>query len=204
MSPIKAFWAEPTGVMRQQLRRFVSSDVKCDKGEHGYHQAWVEIENAQVEYYESDGRKYEKSPKEVPHDDPRWPKSCPCGREFVDTDTWQVFGDAVYAGGSTEFTLRKPVAGAMWDAWWMPYSRGDDGICLVVVLPTLHTWMVDSRASNCTMPTDDIHRCWVRHGDVKSGNVHVDKSGNTCAAGGGSILVPGYHGFLHNGYLTDC
>ena len=37
----------------------------------------------------------------------------------------------------------------------------------------------------------------------RTGNVHVDKSGDTCAAGAGSILIGGYHGFLHNGYLTD-
>jgi hypothetical protein len=49
------------------------------------------------------------------------------------------------------------------------------------------------------------HRCWVRHGDAKTGNVHVDKNGITCNAGAGSIISPdGWHGFLHNGYLTSC
>lgn len=49
------------------------------------------------------------------------------------------------------------------------------------------------------------HRCWVRHGDVRTGQVHVDKNGNTCGAGGGSIISPdGWHGFLHNGHLTQC
>lgn len=49
------------------------------------------------------------------------------------------------------------------------------------------------------------HRCWVRHGDVRAGNVHVDKNGVTCNAGAGSIISPdGWHGFLHNGYLTSC
>jgi hypothetical protein len=48
------------------------------------------------------------------------------------------------------------------------------------------------------------HRCWVRHGDAKTGAVHVDKSGVTCNAGGGSIVVPGFHGFLHNGQIVSC
>lgn len=56
------------------------------------------------------------------------------------------------------------------------------------------------------------HRCWVRHGDPRTGVVHVDKNGLTCRAGAGSILfkgnpargVPDYHGFLHHGKLTNC
>jgi hypothetical protein len=32
--------------------------------------------------------------------------------------------------------------------------------------------------------------------------VTVGKSGNTCAAGAGSIAVDGYHGFLRNGSFT--
>lgn len=46
------------------------------------------------------------------------------------------------------------------------------------------------------------HKCWVRHGEAP--NIHVDKNGVTCGAGAGSIAVPSYHGFLHNGHLTDC
>jgi hypothetical protein len=73
---------------------------------------------------------------------------------------------------------------------------------LIVVLPTGQTWDIDSRASNCTMRDDRIHRCWVKHGEAP--NVHVDKNGHTCQAGGGSIAVEGYHGFLQYGELTDC
>jgi lambda family phage portal protein len=49
------------------------------------------------------------------------------------------------------------------------------------------TWDIDGRASNCTRPDDDTHRCWVRHGDPRTGVVHVDKDGDTCGAGSGSI-----------------
>jgi len=64
--------------------------------------------------------------------------------------------------------------------------------------------MIDSRASNCTMPDDNAHRCWVRHGRPEDGTLHVDKNGLTCAAGGGSILAGNYHGFLHHGHLVEC
>jgi hypothetical protein len=76
----------------------------------------------------------------------------------------------------------------------------DDGQHLHVLTPG-GTWDVDQRCSNCGLPNERTHRCWVRHGVPP--NVHVDKSGNTCSAGAGSIVCGNYHGFLHNGYLTD-
>lgn len=61
-------------------------------------------------------------------------------------------------------------------------------------------WNIDSRASNCTLPYDYEHRCWVRHGEPP--NITVDKNGRTCAAGAGSIQCGTYHGFLRAGELT--
>ena len=101
-------------------------------------------------------------------------------------------------------TLESHGVGAMWlfDADWA--AKGPDGRSLAVVCPDgdgLYIWYVDSRASNCTMPNDNEHRCWVRHGDPP--NVHVDKDGLTCAAGAGSIHTRGWHGYLHHGFLHD-
>jgi len=110
---------------------------------------------------------------------------------------------------------------------------GPDGRTLVVRLPHNHDWIVDGRANNCDSPCakcgkvyhahpgglcrtlqpgEDIHlityvdarphKCWVRHGEAP--NIHVDKNGVTCGAGAGSIGTPKYHGFLHNGHLTNC
>ena len=39
---------------------------------------------------------------------------------------------------------------------------------------------------------------------IKNANITVDKNGNTCSAGGGSIMGRTYHGFLRNGYLDEC
>lgn len=86
---------------------------------------------------------------------------------------------------------------------------GSDGLSVICVIPSSHYkrgktyWYIDRRATNCTMKDDKEHRCWVRHGTVGDA-IHVDKNGNTCAAGAGSIAVPGFHGFLHNGVLRDC
>jgi hypothetical protein len=80
-----------------------------------------------------------------------------------------------------------------WDSDVCGDSRGH----LMAMLPNGHEWDIDSRASNCTMKDDRRHKCWCRHGEPP--DVHVDKSGVTCAAGAGSIAVPGWHGFLHSG-----
>lgn len=83
----------------------------------------------------------------------------------------------------------------------MPFRRGEDGIYLMVRLPDGHDWAVDSEASNCTKPGEP-HHCWIRHGDPRECRVTVDKNGDTCAAGAGSIASPNWHGFLQNGVLV--
>jgi len=83
-----------------------------------------------------------------------------------------------------------------------------DGQHLICLCPGTkdwpHPWQIDGRASNCMMPDERTHRCWVRHGDPRvPGELHVDKAGHTCAAGAGSIQIPGgWHGHLHHGELV--
>lgn len=114
---------------------------------------------------------------------------------------------SVYAGapGGKLIPTEESGPGAMWHAEYLedyPEYRGPDGICLWVRLPNMHIWMVDSRASNCDMREDKVHKCWVRHGDPRQANLTVDKNGVTCHAGAGSILAGDYHGFLRNGMLV--
>lgn len=212
---IKCFYLEPIGRARLSLRRYVSGSNDCRGGQLPYH-------NASAPLFDVD---YRKAPTQrgwaYEHDGPTkpeqvstehtWPERCPCGYVFSDADERQVFCEALYRRTDNgEFvTLRSAPPGAMWDAEWMHDCKGGhwlggpnaDGRFLVVKLPTGHDWLVDARASNCTMPNDDTHRCWVRHGEPP--NVTVDKSGVTCAAGAGSIQVPGWHGFLRNGELVE-
>lgn len=91
---------------------------------------------------------------------------------------------------------------------------GYDGLSIVCVLlgegqredgrPRHRHWMIDYKASNCTKKDDKVHRCWVRHGTVGD-KLTVDKKGNTCSAGAGSIYMNGnkWHGFLRNGILVE-
>lgn len=100
-----------------------------------------------------------------------------------------------------EYASKDLPIGSMYFTDYDYYHKGEDGRTLWVKLPNGDMWCVDSRASNCTKPEDTEHRCWVRHGEAP--NITVDKVGNTCSAGAGSIQSGSYHGFLRNGYLEQ-
>lgn len=188
--PIKCFFLEPAGTCLYTLRRY--SSEKCH-GRYGYHDARTVIGEG-TETLSGDTH---------PHDDPRWPKWCSCGYVFHEKDHWMKFRIPLYVRVDTreKMTLEQAPAGAMWFADWMPDGyKGSDDHALMVRTPG-GDWAVDSRAPNCTLPHDNEHRCWVRHGTPP--DITVDKNDTTCSAGAGSIAVGKYHGFLRDGYLTD-
>lgn len=208
---IKVFFIEPTGNVRRSLRRYEKyqwSEGKagtCPEGEGYYHDAQVFLDVVPQEY-DSERHLVKNASGDVwSHDDPRWPIACDfCGYLFKPEDTWQLFVESEYrrldTGETT--TIRDAPVGAMWYAPWMvSYAVGWDGNSLCVKTPG-GDWLTDSRASNCTRPDDKTHRCWVRHGDPRTGNIHIDKAGNTCSAGAGSVSAGNWHGFLHNGWLV--
>ena len=223
------FWLEPTDQVRVRLRRYRDTEDPCPQG--GYCDASVIIaDRAPASVWveervdeERDRPVYRTRDELVARDDARWPTSCSrCGRDFINDDRKQVWADDLYTGAPSGelVTLRDAPPGSAYDAWWLPeWYRGPDGIALMVVLPNGHPWHVDGQASNCTRPqqerrgrtvvTPRSHYCWIRHGDprdpqgTRTGQkLHVDKRGDTCAAGAGSIVAGNYHGFLHNGALT--
>lgn len=205
--PWKVFWLEPTDEVEVSLRRFTFSsagtcparpDRGCDArvliADREPFEAWKTRREDGVETVH----------REIPEDDPRWPSRCEaCGRELPESATRQVWAKTLHRGAPDGrlYTIDDAPVGAMWDADWLPEEyAGPDGIRLTVRTPG-GDWHVDSTASNCTRRREP-HACWVRHGDPRTGQVHVDKNGNTCSAGAGSIGVGDYHGFLHHGHLT--
>lgn len=201
--PTKVFWCDYTGEGQIYFRRYATVAGSPCPANNAYHDAqtpWMRM------LWPIVGGRLAVLP-DAPADAP-WPTRCEgCDHVFAEGDARQVFGRPLYRRVDTgeEFEWDKAPAGAMRDCWWMPDRyRGSDGIALEVMLPVPrgHGWTVDGPCSNCTRP-GEAHKCWIRHGDPRTGNVHVDKAGNTCSAGAGSIMVPGYHGFLHHGYLTD-
>jgi hypothetical protein len=189
-----------------RLRRYCGRDKNTCPLPHGYHDASVPFgQTDDPDRYGTYGANEDLKP---PRSDKRWPSRCECGYIFDAEDAWQLAVDRLYKRSDTgELTsIRDAPAGAMWYADWMihgpnsPYA-GPDGHCLAVRTPG-GEWLIDGRASNCTRKDDSVHKCWCRHGTVP--DITVDKDGDTCAAGGGSIIANGYHGFLRGGYLEEC
>ena len=216
---VTCFWLDPTNRAEVGLRRYSSSSGKpeppCPRegGKWGYHGALAVLTDALVvwsaerpeghsHWFSDGGERFGVPDFAYPdHDDPRWPSRCECGYVFTAGDPWQEWSELSYkrADNGGLVRLRDAPPGAMWDAIW--YGRkGPDGRCLAVKCPNGDEWIIDSRASNCTMPDDDEHRCWVRHGEPPA--ITVDKNGHTCQAGGGSIQAGNYHGFLRDGAFT--
>lgn len=123
------------------------------------------------------------------HNDPRWCKA--------DDPT------AIYE------SIGKTPDGAMYRATWLEelplspahpgWPQPTDGKVYGVKTPG-GCWIIDSMCSNCGRKTE-VHHCWCRHGEPP--NLTVDKNGDTCNAGAGSIQCGNYHGFLRNGHLED-
>ena len=230
---IKCFYLEPTDTMRVWLRRYRSADPEtkpCPLPEK-YHQAMTLIGD-RAEKKDADGY-VESISQEVYADDPRWPVKCECGYEFgpLAPDEFQVFSRSLYRRTDTGeiMTLEDAPAGAIWNAWWQ-FNRQTDGQSLNCICPGGHHWNIDGRAGNCDSPCVNCgqpyhahtwankgqnegpnqcknyqdarpHQCWIRHGTPPK--LTVDKNGVTCGAGAGSILAPGWHGFLTDGELRD-
>lgn len=208
--PVQAFWVGDSGVVEMTLRRYrLHDEPTCPTG--GYHHAGVDIGGAAAH---RDTRGFLMPIPLDPHlDDDRWPTHCECGYQFDPiTDEWTVDQDTIYVRSDTgqRWRHRDLPPGAMLDAFWLPdHWKGPDGIGLETVLPDGSKWYSDMRARGCTRTADDPgftrHKCWVRHGDPKAvpADVTVDKHGETCGAGGGSIQTPGWHGWLHDGWFTE-
>ncbi len=92
---------------------------------------------------------------------------------------------------------------------WFVWHHSDNDRCpdwdncvdlIFVVLPCRCLFSCSHRASNCTLPNDRLHRCWVISGSLP--NITLSKAGLTCAAGAGSIGHEHWHGFIQNGQLV--
>lgn len=100
----------------------------------------------------------------------------------------------------SEWGFKRAMNYPAWEGKPHSYHPDAQGRCLFVATPG-GIWCIDSRASNCTLPNDNEHRCWCRHGDAPL--ITVDKVGLTCSAGAGSIQSGDWHGFLRNGELVQ-
>jgi hypothetical protein len=190
---------------RVSLRRYegvAAGSPKC--GRYGFHNAEVHLGDAPRDTFTLPAL-----------EDPRWPTRCDtCGKEFSAGAHSTLAEPPLYLRADTGalLTLSDAAPGAMWWAPWYSskakdgWMTGYDGRTLVVRLPDGRDWIVDSVASNCPIPKDRSHRCWLRQGeppDVTAGK-KAEKGEKTCSAGAGSIQTGSWHGFLRNGWLERC
>jgi len=225
---VKCFYVEITDKCKVYLRRysvdsFWKNDIKYLKlnplciGNSGYS---PDFHNAEILYgiypipYTADKVTVDEFPM-LDHNHPLWKHVavCKCGYEFDEYDHYQMFVDDIYIdkANGREHSLRTRTPGMMWNApWRLSFEKNQvDGKYLCVICPDGLEWDIDSQARNCTMKTDNVHKCWIRHGTPPI--ITVDKAGLTCGAGAGSIQTYGhkdgkdfgsYHGFLRNGEFT--
>lgn len=218
--PYPCFLLEPVGRIRVWARRYSNGTPNCcpnSPGEYSYHQNMNLIGDFDRPFtgQSEDWLDFLETIR-PPASDPLWPTTCTCGAVFEDSRIQrggQMFANRLFKRSDTGelTTLQEAPAGALWYAWWYNHEPADGlygwdwdnmtGPPLICRCPGGHDWNIDGRASNCDKKEDRLHRCWVRHGAPP--NLHVDKNGLTCGAGAGSILAGKYHGFLHNGELTD-
>jgi hypothetical protein len=208
---MKARFIQETGT-RAWLRIYWG---ECPHG--GCHNAMKHLADSdKLDQWELGGK-----PEDYP-DPAQWPTHCEdCGAPIPEGHF--LCTDGSYSDGLPQYqVLRKrlyntasgqPEPGDLfWASWYHDPERrshcmywdncSDPRGHLVAVLPNGHHWDIDSRATNCGSKDDRTHRCWVRHGEPP--NVTVDKAGDTCSAGAGSILAAGWHGFLVNGEFRQC
>lgn len=199
---VRCFLIEVTDQKKRFARCYDHSSEdsthKCSAVPEGYHNICVYVDTVNAPL-DPDG--YDRELHSLPEDYP-FPTHCACGREFGPSDR-QTFTERLWRRTDTGelFTLKEAPPGSIYRASWMePQWAGADGHSYVAICPNGRPWNIDGPASNCTMPGELTHRCWIRHGAPP--NFTVDKNGHTCAAGAGSIQAGDYHGFLRNGVFT--
>lgn len=209
---IKIFFCEELPRYRLYLRRSHGSYARSgrktpctESGPYSYCNAMYHLGDYEGSIEDASHLELDKT--RYPEDGPLWPTVCEkCGTPFDEEDENQYFTRRLYRRMDTGeiYTPDNFPIGAVWEAPWYKEHGwyGPDGRSLMCRVPGPHDWCIDSQASNCTMPSDNVHRCWVRHGRPEDGTLHVDKNGNTCQAGAGSIAATNWHGFLHHGHLV--
>lgn len=232
MDPIRVFWLETTDAFHTELRQYSAADG-CPGNAFGgrFHEARATLDAATfteppISYSASVDDDESWKSERITRAHKQWPRFCACGYEFQQADNWQVNYHQVYEvihgpWDGDRYLLRDAPPGACWDAHWyrngntLDRDTGPDGLSVVVRLPTGFDWLIDSECKNCTQSqyvdengsrrwTGRTHWCWPRTGHAHNGTLDVRKEhGNTCLAGDGSIEVPGWRGFLRDGYLID-
>ena len=200
-SKIKCFWLEPTAEAQISLRRYrgyTKDTGPCPASGLKYHNAsTIVVPRIPLPLDKPHGTGL-LSHEDYPHDHPSWPKACPCGYAFQESDSWQVNTQRLFVARGTKeaaqydgklFIPSEAPLGAMWDADWYE-TKGPDGRCIVVKTPG-GEWIVD-------YPCRD-GKGWQRTGEPPELTARP-----SIGIGGEPGRGWKYHGFLTDGYLVEC
>lgn len=185
--PWPCFVVERSGRSRATILRYRREARVCARATPGAFRTYCRAELELGDF--ADGEALAAVAR-VAQDDKRWPKACAgCGGPFAEDDPRTGSAAPLYrAADGREFPLRDAPVGALWRATWLEEVPakdwlGPDGQSWVVKLPGGSDWAIDSVATGGGR--------WTRTGVAPAFDVNP------------SILVPGYHGYLRHGTLTD-
>lgn len=195
--PTELFMTERTNLFRVSLRRYQrqAPGRECSgRPPQASHDASVVIVEATDSPGVDVGAEYDGgAADDLPHDDPRWPMRCDhCGAELLPGSRWQRWVSRLYRtpDGALYVTQDLP-PGAVYEAPWYASFASEHFKAdwagkrqpLVVVCPDGTPWCIDTDASNGPG--------WKVTGEAPKLTARP------------SILVPGYHGWLTDGVLSD-
>lgn len=167
MSDVACFMLEPAMKARKSLRRdvfsskagAVLSESACPSADnHGYHNAFTYLGDVDASQEPNDDSwvwRFDDGP-DIPHDDPRWPTQCSCGRAFADVDEYQIFHDLIWrANDGREFA----------DEWFIdgPANNGPMGWTRTGTVPRITV----SPSIQCNAGSTCYHG-WLRDGVLTS------------------------------------
>lgn len=177
---IKCFLLDPVSKIRVWARRYSKGTPNCcpkNPGEYSYHDAMNLIGDFEFALPANDSQCEEWTDfvetLRPAIGDPIWPAKCDCGASFENSDTiergGQMFVHRLHkrSDNGELTTLRDAPAGAMWRGWWMKHEGrywdwdNQTEAPLICKTPSAREWNIDGRASNCTLPNEMLHRCWI-------------------------------------------
>lgn len=190
--PWKMFLVQRTEFCRRSLRRYANSSIPGRRSDpNHYCDETVVIDPQFHSPGDNDGRSSLITGYE---NDPRWPKTCACGKSFLPDDHWQVNEERLWSGAPDGklYVLREHPPGATWVSDWFPEEgpngqfTGPDGKVWCVMLPAGQEWVIYSYASGAPKQK------WQVTGTPP--NITVSPS---------ISQVGYYHGFIKGGVITD-
>jgi hypothetical protein len=198
------FVVKSTESAQISLRRYVRAATPCPGNPwRGYHDASVIVGEESYVPYTPIGDTH-------PHDDPLWPAHCTCGYQFTPEDEWQRVHDHLYIRADDSgdpFTVHQLPIGAVLEVPWMRQrsrrpSPEDLAKGTNLGLLSIHYWR-DWAGTREPLLVECPTGNWIIDQTSSNGDGWTVTGTPPLLTARPSILLPGYHGWLTDGVLSD-